>query len=105
MAFVNTTTRGVNRKDARRQRAAERLQSRGRLFDVWDEHAKVRLESRLQEFLGLCRSGAISQQNVYGVAANILSPVVKIMGKQNHQFWLAKFNEQGQRVFNRGPNF
>lgn len=103
MSFTSIIEPGTNRKDARRHRAAVRLQTSRPLFSHWDSVAKQRLEAILVEFVGLCRNGGIAQSNVWGVATNILAPVTTIMGSKDHQHWLARFNEEGQRVFLRRP--
>lgn len=98
MGFTNMAEPAINRRDARRHRAAVRLQTSGPLFHVWNTAAQARLETRLTEFVGLCRNGAVSYGNVYDVAVNILAPVAKVMGDKNHQHWLARFNEEGVRA-------
>lgn len=100
MGIIDYPQAGTNRKLLRRQRAAERLQIQSRpYFTAWDSHAQKVLETKLTEFLGLCRTGAISHSNVYSAACNVLAPVAKIMGPQNHQHWLTRFNHEGTREF------
>ena len=101
MRFTNIIEPGVSRKDARRLRAASRLQAYKPFFNHWDSLAKQALEKKLTEFVGLCRNGGISQSNVYGVAVNILAPVADIMGPREHQHWLGRFNDEGLRAFSR----
>jgi hypothetical protein len=95
MTFTNMASPQVNRKQARRHRAAMRLQTSGAYFDKWDTSAQQELESKLRDFVGLCRNGAISPQNVYAASINILARVEKVMGAKNHQFWITRFNDEG----------
>lgn len=103
MAFTNIVVTGTNRKQARRHRAALRLQTSGAYFTKWDSYAQQELEQKLAEFVGLCRNGAISPSNVYAASVNILARVEKVMGDKNHQHWLAVFQEAGTRAhYKRG---
>jgi hypothetical protein len=96
MGFTNIAQAGMNRKLARRQRAAVRLQTQSiPYFKTWDSSAQQALENKLKEFVGLCRNGALHQSNVYAAAVNVLAPVAKIMGNGNHQHWLGRFNDEG----------
>ena len=99
MTNANATHSNMNRKLARRQRAAERLQKATKpFFTQFDSRAQQVLENKLSEFLGLCRRGAISYANIKNAAENILDPVKDVMGKDNHRYWRAHFIEEGTQA-------
>jgi hypothetical protein len=104
MGFTNIAQAGTNRQLARRQRAAERLQTQSKpYFTHYDSSAQQALENKLREFVGLCRKGGISQSNVYAAAVNVLAPVAKVMGASHHQHWIGRFNDEGLRaIFGKG---
>jgi Mlc titration factor MtfA (ptsG expression regulator) len=88
----------INRRDARRQRAAVRLQTSGPLFSAWNSQAQERLETRLTEFVGLCRNGGVSPTNIDAAAENVLASVAKVMGSKNHLFWLTRFKAEARQA-------